>query len=290
MGEKTPLRPSPSALKAAGRADFRTLAEVLRKARAGESVHGARRRIKRLRSLARLLRNAMGEEAYQAMNGGLKRAADSLAGQRRAEALSAAAERLGRRAAGADHWRHLARIHHAGVSGSAADEPHDALSAAREAVAEARRVFMSYRPRPPHAAGIAEAFAKNYARARKRLKHGFGSGDAESLHTARKFVIHHIHHIELLSGALPGQNKRLAALDRLREALGDLNDLDELEALARGLAAPPGPEAAQVMTKARGRLAARARKSAGPLFRRTRRLFLAHLAGRQRRARRSGEA
>jgi CHAD domain-containing protein len=273
-------RASPAALKAAGRAELRGLAAALRKAKPGESVHGARRQIKRLRSLARLLRPAMGEEAFQDLNGALKRAADALAGQRRAEALAGVAARLGRKSpAAAQYWRNVAEMHRAAHAGDS--PPHGALLPAREAIAEADQRLAAVRLGRSDAALVARAFARTYGRARKRLRRGFASGDVEALHSARKFVIHHLHHLDLLSGVLPPQAKRLAALERLREALGDLNDLDELERLAKAGPASPGPEAALVMDRARAKHAARARKAARPLFRRKTKAYVKQLiAGR----------
>ena len=77
--------PSAAGLRAVTRVELRRLTAALKRAKPGQSVHGARRQIKRLRSLLRLLREAMGEEAFSAINGVLRNAASALAGLRRAE-------------------------------------------------------------------------------------------------------------------------------------------------------------------------------------------------------------
>lgn len=71
---------SPAALQAAGCEEVAALAALLAAAEPGASVHGARRRIKRLRSLSRLLRDDLGEAAYRRLNDALRQAADVLAG------------------------------------------------------------------------------------------------------------------------------------------------------------------------------------------------------------------
>ena len=84
MARKRPDPPRLAALKIMAEAELTGLEEALEHARPGESVHGARRRIKALRSLLRLMKPALVEAAYESVNDGLRDAADALAGQRRA--------------------------------------------------------------------------------------------------------------------------------------------------------------------------------------------------------------
>ena len=73
---------------------------------------------------------------------------------------------------------------------------------------------------------------ESYGRARRRLAEGLSSGEIAILHEARKSVIHHLHQLEILQPLSPGMiGARTRALPILREALGDLNDLDELESV-----------------------------------------------------------
>src|SRR5205823_7067050 len=74
--------------------------------------------------------------------------------------------------------------------------------------------------------------AATYARARKKLNQGLQSGEVRLLHEARKSIIHHYHHLDLVKPLWPKLlSVWLAELQDLREALGDLNDLDELDGL-----------------------------------------------------------
>lgn len=262
------VAPSAAALKAVARAELRALAAALKKAKPGQSVHGARRKIKRLRSLLRLLRAPMGEEAFLAANGALRNAADALAGQRRAEALVTAAGSLGGGRHAHGPWLQLAEAHReAHVSGAGAEGGTEATLKALGALEAVAATFAGLKLKRGPAPDIGLAFLSTYRKARKRLDHGFASGNAEDLHTARKHVIHHIHHLDLLRGHISSPAKRLASLDKLREALGDLNDLDELSQLAAEGAARLPEAGDRAMAKRRAMLLKRAESAAGRLFR-----------------------
>ena len=74
----------------------------------------------------------------------------------------------------------------------------------------------------------------SYARAQKKLRQGLDKGEVTLLHEARKSIIHHYHHLDLLKPVWPKLlDVWLAELRDLREALGDVNDLDELDTLLR---------------------------------------------------------
>ena len=252
--------PSSDVLRQSGQREAAALVALLEPAEAGQSVHGARRRIKQLRSLLRLLRQPMGEAGYGEAGIALRQAAQALAGQRRAEALVGAAERLEQsRGSETGFWVGLAQAHRAAHAAEA--DPARALGTAREAVGQASHLLSQ-----PLASGGSEdavwsAFLAAYRKARKLLGAGLKDGEPETLHEARKFVIHHLHHLRLLSL----QDHRQRELEGLRETLGDLNDLDELQQLADGVAVPSAE--ARRIRKARERLLRQARKAAGKLFR-----------------------
>jgi len=256
--------PSPALLKAVARAELRALGSQLRKTRAGESVHGARRQIKRLRSLLRLLRESMGEEAFQAANGALRDAANALASRRRAEALVGTAGRIGGGRSAKAPWVLLAESHRDAIAKGSS--PDGGLAAARSAIQAAAKSVSGAKLDPSSASALGDAFLATYKKARKWLKQGLGGGSAEDMHTARKHVIHHLHHLDLLREHLKHADRRVEALEKLREALGDLNDLDELHQLV-----PPAeqlPELARkVMVKRRNVLLKRAERAAVRLFR-----------------------
>lgn len=252
--------PTAEVLRQSGHREALALVALLDTAEAGQSVHGARRRIKQLRSLIRLLRHSMGETAYGAASTALRDAAQALAGHRRAEALVGAAEKL-EQANGSEtgFWLGVAQANRA--AHAAMGDPAQALITAREAIAHASGVLSQPLPGARTGDAINSAFLAAYRKARKLLTRGVESGDPATLHEARKFVIHHLHHLRLLSP----DDRRQAKLEQLRETLGDLNDLDELQQLAAG-AAIAEPEARRIR-KARKQLLHRAKRSAKRLFR-----------------------
>ena len=261
--------PSPASLKAETKSQLKVLSKELdmdaTDALAPASIHGARRRIKRLRSLLRLLRESLGNTQFAMANAQLRTAADALAQQRRAEALVAASQRLG----SAKHPHPLLAVaeanrqHHEGASSAPGG-----LKRARQAVADALAAVSASRlaRRSPNA--IAESFMGFYRKARKGLGKALETRGAEELHEARKRVIDHLHHLELLRPHLPGlDGKRLKRLNALREALGDLNDLDELQQLASARDAAIGVKDAKVLEKRRRELLEDAEKHFKLLFR-----------------------
>lgn len=248
-------------LQAAGCEEFTALAALLAAAAAAENVHGARRRIKRLRSLSRLIRGSLGDETYKKLNAGLRQAADALAGQRRAEALALAAQRLEGRGKAPGFWRPLteaSRLEHVQTCDEAGQ-----LLAARAAVEEAAALFAQAPLASDGEQAVVRAVLKTYAKARKRLRRALASGDAEELHEARKFVIHHLHHLSFTGGG----KKRLAQLEELRQLLGDLNDLEELWQLAAQRKAALPAKAAARFAKARKVLLEACATSSRRLFR-----------------------
>lgn len=252
--------PSSAALVRCGQREAAALAGMLAATEPGQSVHGARRRIKQLRSLLRLLREVLGEETCMAANAALREAAAALAGHRRAEALVAAAGKLEAGQERSSFWREVAEAHR--TAHAAEGDSGQALATARQAIERAAAAFGSATLAPAGDEAVMHALLSTYGKAGRFLRRGFASEDAETLHEARKFVIHHLHHLSLAEGM---DERRILDIGHLREALGDLNDLDELEQVSS--AAEVGSSDARRLRKARRRLLSRARRMAGSLFR-----------------------
>jgi CHAD domain-containing protein len=234
----SPIRmdaPAGEAVRRLMRKTLRAIAKELDKSREGAGVHAARRKIKLARSLLRLARKALSPEQFDEANQSLRTAAMALAPLRSAEAMGEAVAKL-----------RLA------LKDEKADDVLDALAAAagrmkREVVTEADKVARIAEA-TGEVAKVRKAIAHwtlprrdvvlfvagmriAYRRARRLLRQGLASGETALLHEARKSVIHHLHHIEALTSLWPKLFKVWAAeLQTLREALGDLNDLDELAA------------------------------------------------------------
>src|SRR5687767_12166499 len=80
--------PAGEALRRLMRRTMKALSRDLDLARSGRSVHPARRRLKLARSLLRLMKPALGSDAFEQENQGLRDAAQALASLRRTEAMS----------------------------------------------------------------------------------------------------------------------------------------------------------------------------------------------------------
>lgn len=225
-------------------------------------MHGARRRIKQLRSLLRLLRApwVSPPPSYQEANAAMREAADALAGHRRAEALDSAAGKLYLKGGvGGGFWCDVAEGHRA--THAATVSPVEALEMAHRAITRVSEVLRVVQFCTANGEGAMAAYLSAYGKARRVLQQGLMSGDPQTLHEARKFVIHHLHHTKLL---LPESENRLHDLQQLRELLDDLNDLDEIQQLA--VLTLIAAKDARRIEKVRARLLDKARKAADKLF------------------------
>ena len=92
--------PAGEALRRLARSQLAQVARELAAAEKGANAHPIRKRLKFLRSLMRLLRPAIGEEAFQAANGHLRAAAMQLALKRHGEAMVEAVAKLRKQAEG----------------------------------------------------------------------------------------------------------------------------------------------------------------------------------------------
>ncbi len=229
--------PAGEALRRLMRRTMRALSQDLDLARSGKTVHPARRRLKLARSLLRLMKPALGAQSFQQENETLRDAAQALAGLRRTEAMSEAIAKLKTHAKkdGASDDAVFAELETA-----AHDLRQDVVSPEEVArrieetsvrVAELRGRISAWTLPKRDIALFVDGLRACFAKARHLLRDGLDKKEMPLLHEARKSVIHHLHHVELLTPLWPKLFKVWAAeLQKLREDLGDLNDLDDLSA------------------------------------------------------------
>jgi CHAD domain-containing protein len=225
--------PAGEALRKLMRRTARNMVRDLEQARSGR-VHGARRRLKLARSLLRLMKPALGEAIFQKENEALRDAAQALAGLRHTEAMSEAIAKL--KAAAKDKAADAAvflaledAAHNLRIDAISPDETSRRIGEALLRVEELRRRISSWTLPKRDVTLFIEGMRASFARARQLLKQGLERKETPLLHEARKSVIHHLHHIELLAPLWPKLFKVWAGeLQRLREDLGDLHDLDDL--------------------------------------------------------------
>ena len=203
-----------------------------------EDVHEARKSLKRLRALTRLLRPALGRQAYSRENEALRDAARHLAGARDAEVMVLTFDALLRyddRPASADGYAALRAHLQAEREQAAAQLLADAGPARRAA-----RDLDPVRDRVPHWLGqdagfgaIEPGLRRIYREGRERQRTARRQPTAEHLHEWRKRVKDLRYCAELLGPIDPARLAKVGArADRLGEMLGDDHDLAVLAAFA----------------------------------------------------------
>jgi CHAD domain-containing protein len=204
-----------------------------------------------MRSLLRLVRPGLGTAAFRDGDRLLKQAADLLAEARQAEAFNAILARLNMTDATRSAILAYLRSHASAqpVPVALADAAGKSLDLIAQLESEMRRWHLPRRGRSFCIGGL----KRSYALARRQLAVALRTEDAAALHEARKHVIHNLHHTEMLRGLWPDVMPAIVAeLTVLREALGEINDLDELTSAISGLA--PADEA--LLTEIRAAIAA----------------------------------
>jgi CHAD domain-containing protein len=230
-------QPAGEALRRLMRRTMRALSQDLDHARSGKLVHPARRRLKLARSLLRLMKPALGQQSFQQENEALRDAAQALASLRRTEAMSEAIAKLE-----TDAKKHgtFEQAVFAELETAAHDLRRDVVNPeevyrriedAASRVEELRGRISAWTLPKRDIALFVDGLRSCFAKARHLLRDGLEKKEMPLLHEARKSVIHHLHHVELLTPLWPKLFKVWAAeLQKLREDLGDLNDLDDLSA------------------------------------------------------------
>ena len=266
--------PAGEGLRRLARKSVAALATELTAAAGGGSVHGARRQLKFLRSLIRLMRHGLGEAEFAAANAHLRDAGRRLAAARQAEAMQECIAKLaGAAAANSPALAQLAAA--ASVPAIAGPDPKDlptAIAAARREIEKVRSAIGDWHLPQNRPRLFVEGLRDCHGKARKTLARGLKRDDPAVLHEARKSVIHHLHHLDILSPLWPKMLDVLRGeFAALREALGDLNDLAELEDLLHTEGSPfaainAKTEARDIIARRRNKLLHDAKGHAHRLF------------------------
>jgi CHAD domain-containing protein len=216
---------------AAGRAE--AALERLRESQAGEAgtaaaVHGARKDLKKLRTVLRLLRDALGAKRYRRANARFRDAGRALSAGRDAEVKPETLEALSRQAlplpdAATESWRKiLDRDREAAVDTTAAEARLAGAIAQIEAGLEEIR---GWNLEGDAWEMIAPALARGYRRGRKAMK-AAESGDERDFHEWRKRAKDLWYELRLLRASWPGPLKATAEeAHTLTDLLGDHHDL-----------------------------------------------------------------
>jgi CHAD domain-containing protein len=216
---------------AAGRAE--AALERLRESSAGEgdsaeAVHGARKDMKKLRTVLRLLRDGLGKKRYRRANSRFRDAAGALSDTRDAEVKLATLEGLrehqdGPPANAVETWRKILERDREAATGTVRSK---ALAAeAIEELEAGLKEIQGWNLEGDSWKTIGPALTRTYRRGRKAMKAAEGGSEAD-FHQWRKRAKDLWYELRLLSAAWPAPLEATAEeAHRLSEILGDHHDL-----------------------------------------------------------------
>src|SRR5262245_48872953 len=195
------------------------------------AVHEARKSLKKLRALLRLVRPALGEHTYRRENVAFRDAARPLTEVRDAKILVETLDRLVKQATGRGHARGFTAIRNDlvhrqhEVRRRVLDEE-DAFAEVTSAVQEALARLDDWASVSDQWPSVAVGVEEVYHRAQEAFAAARQDATVESLHEWRKQTKYLRHQLELLRPLWPEVLEPLAAeADHLGERLGDDHDL-----------------------------------------------------------------
>jgi len=201
-----------------------------------DAVHEVRTRIKKMRSLLRLVRPSLGESRYQRAKRCLQQASRPLAPIRDARVVLATCEGLMRRWGGADRASLDAALERRLEKALATASPTKRRTMARNL----SRILGLTTELPAKQAGwssLSHGLQRTYARGRKAFEAAHSSGSDAGLHELRKCAKDLLYTCSFLRKASPRATALISDLRRLTDLLGNAHDL----AIVKRLASPRGP-------------------------------------------------
>jgi CHAD domain-containing protein len=218
------------------------------------AVHETRKSLKRLRALLRLIRPAMGEQAFKAENGQLRDIGLSLSGARDRHVLLETVDKLDR----ASHLgrKGLAEILRQTIAAANGEGAPLGTRGALARLAETKKRLATLQIAGTGFEVVAPGLERSYRRARRAFSAAYREPSDEAFHEWRKGAQAHWRQMTLLSRAWPDYlGARAAEARNLSQLLGDDHDLAVLVAFVHSDAgdALRGEQAALVERAARQR-------------------------------------
>ena len=222
-----------------------------------EAVHEARKDMKKLRALLRLVRGELGAQTFARENACFRDAARELAGARDRDVMLETLAHLAYLPAG-DGWELRKRIEADREENGAEGDREAAASSAVAILKEARKRVSDWPLERDSFAALAKGLEKTYSRGRRDFETAMNERTVESLHEWRKRVKDLWYHQALLRSLWPPVME--AAGDEahaLSDRLGDDHDLAVLAAWVEDNA-DAGPEFFEAVDRRRSELQAEA--------------------------------
>lgn len=192
------------------------------------AVHESRKSLKRLRALLRMVRPALGEEAFHAKNAAVRDIAKLLSGTRDRHVLLATLIKLETHygASAASAFAAVRGLLGTNGNGADHDEPHAGSAEALQRLKQFRGQFAKLKLRHSAFDVVGDGVEKSYRKTRRMFADAYRSPSEEAFHEWRKCVQIHWRHMALLSNAWPDYfGARVAAAKALSQLLGDDHDL-----------------------------------------------------------------
>ncbi len=213
-------------------------------------IHGARKDLKKLRAVARLLRAELGDDLYRAENRRYRDAGRRLSASRDAEAKLEALDRLCRRygdrfpGSAVAEWRGQLAEERDRAAAAAREGDAETLAAAIAAVEEGAARIDEWPLERESWKLVGPGLKRYYRRGRKAMRRAAADPSAENMHEWRKRAKDLWYHLRILRETRPEEIE--GATERageLAEALGYHHDLAVLrdDLILRELAGPRWP-------------------------------------------------
>jgi hypothetical protein len=199
------------------------------------AVHDARRSLKRLRAMLRLVRPALGETWFKQSNRQLAGLGQRLSQSRDLDVMVVTLSKLenGRSGLAKDVAERLRRAvaHHRGRANGATRPASDRDLGS--ALKRAEKLFAIERLRSLSLVHVAAGLEQSYRKARRTFREAYQGGSDESFHNWRKATQAHWRHMQLLGRGWPESiGARAAEAKELSRLLGEDHDLSVLLAFA----------------------------------------------------------
>lgn len=262
------------------------LREAERAADPAAEIHAARKDLKKLRAVARLLRGQLGEAGYRAENARYREAGRLLSASRDAEVKLATLEALRERFAAAlpagatEQWLALLVAERDRASVEARGGSSTSVGTALELIEEGRDWIELWPLRSDSWKLVGPGLRRAYRRGRKAMLGAAVQPGGESLHEWRKRVKDLSYQLRILRDATPDSLAGCVGwADELAEALGDHHDLALLreDLCARDLPSVPAPAIEAAIAARQAELAVAAFDLGEKLYARRPRAFLREL-------------